>query len=319
MKLSLHLGAHKTASTYIQKRLGRNRAVLDKRGVLYIPLDELRANFSVPILDIVPRKKGLGRFLVNRRARTYLRDRIAERAARADPPLQRVVLSDENFIGSPRRIVTSGRLYPDIGAKLTLLRDYLDGFEIEIFFGIRHQGAFASSVFAEALRHSDRAVYSETAFRNAWLAGDPNWAQVIDEIVQVFPNSPAIVWNYDDFGALERRLMNRICGETRRKRFPKRLDPIRESFSQAAMEELLRIQDVEGPAMRKAKLRETRLKYPRGETYPPYSLWSEEQLAELGALFEADLAAIDAIGGQVTLLRPKPRKARRKVRTPRTS
>ena len=50
-RIHLHLGAHKTATTYIQQILATNKNTLLENGVLYLPLTQTRAKLSKQIIS----------------------------------------------------------------------------------------------------------------------------------------------------------------------------------------------------------------------------------------------------------------------------
>lgn len=311
MKISLHLGAHKTATTYIQNRLRLNVETLARQGVRFVPLDDLRPKFSDIILAPGAKGSKVRRFVSRRKAGAFLKRQLSEQPDAGYPPVQRVILSEENFLGSPTRMVLTGELYPDIEQKLSRLWKHIKGHEIDLFLGIRHQAVFASSLFAEEMTQRTPYVYDADQFRAAWLASEPRWIDVVTRIRDFFPSSRLSVWNYDDFKRSERILLSRFCGSPTRMRFPQRCPPARLTLSQQTIDEMLRVQAAEGPQARKAAMPESRAKYPRRKGYPAFSLWTEEQVQAQGELFYRDLEAIAALGGNVRLARTKALKRKK--------
>ena len=310
MKLSLHLGAHKTATTYIQQVLRANRSSLAKRGIAYVPLNELRDEFS----GLVLRKPTQGESLLvrlnrKRKIKAFLKRQVTVPSDSSLPPVERLILSEENLIGTPSGIVSDGQLYREIGDRLSALREHVEHFDIEVFLGVRHQGYFSSSVFAEAVTQPTGLSHNDSFFREEWLRHSNSWVTIIDVIRDAFPEAPILVWDYDEFSALESRVLSKICGAANRMRLPKRpADPVRQTFSHKAITELLAAQEMGGPDARLAKRQEARLAHPRNEDNPAFSLWSDEQLEKLGAGFQRDLEAISGMGNAVTLLSKRRRR-----------
>ena len=77
MRVILHIGAHKTATTYLQRRLDAHRTVLETQGVAYAGPDQLREHaarrlpFTAPHLVAVrvalarARKQGAARLILS--------------------------------------------------------------------------------------------------------------------------------------------------------------------------------------------------------------------------------------------------------------
>ncbi len=130
--INIHLGVHKTATTFIQENLD----LINDPEFYYINLDKFRE---------IRQKLGYYPFLRTIDWSKYIY----------------VTLSDENLVGSNGTILT-GKLYPQFG---TLLDRYLRPFKnrekIKIFISIRPMVYFVPSQYCEYLRWNDFISYIE--------------------------------------------------------------------------------------------------------------------------------------------------------------
>lgn len=281
MTLALHLGAHKTATTFQQEALTRAAPDLAERGVHILPLDDLRQSFT--------RRLHLGE---DAAAGAWLSE-VLDRPGR-------VVLSDENLLGAPARMVHAGALYPDAAERLARLARLIGEREVEIFYAIRHQGQFSRSVFCEALRTRLDEVPDPDTFRAGWLERGVSWRPVIEAIRSAFPAAKLFVWSLQSFKKDAQGLLGRIAGAPGHS-FDLSDVYRRESFSHAATEALLRIGREEGTeAMYHARDRMAR-KHPRQEGDWQYRLWSEDDVKVFQRAIRQDLRALRD-GKDVTLL-----------------
>ncbi|MDQ4086461.1 MAG: hypothetical protein M3177_00365, partial [Pseudomonadota bacterium] len=115
MRLVLHFGAHKTATTYIQSTLAASQSSLSDYGVGYVPLDEMRERVT-PLAG--PRRLNAG---------GTLRKLIDEHGDRG-----RLILSDENMSGLCSNAVKAGTFYAEIDKRAERLVAAAQGHEVEI-------------------------------------------------------------------------------------------------------------------------------------------------------------------------------------------
>lgn len=140
MKVLVHLGVHKTATTYIQSRLQNSINLLEKSGVIYVPLAEVRENITERL------KQG-------RKPSTAFLNRHTTSN-------KRLLISDENILGSLLP-PTSLKLYNNPGERVALLVDWLKGNEIELCLTVRKPSSYLISRYIEYLRHGDYIDFKE--------------------------------------------------------------------------------------------------------------------------------------------------------------
>ena len=105
--IHLHLGAHKTATSYIQAQLQNNRDALDTCDVAFVPTREFRRWRVKTVRECRGNADALSAHFV-----TF----AAPHAIAAGT----LLLSDENVIGTCEQIAEHGSLYPVSYTHLTL-------------------------------------------------------------------------------------------------------------------------------------------------------------------------------------------------------
>lgn len=129
--LILHLGVHKTATTYFQSRLFNSKEILQSNGVGYLGLEDTRQLITSRLNDNIIVTEELKK--IKKKSHTFL-------------------VSDENIIGGTEKI-SSDLIYPDVAARLRLLKNKLGCNEIQTHITIRNPEDYLISRYCEYLRH----------------------------------------------------------------------------------------------------------------------------------------------------------------------
>ncbi|SHL52818.1 hypothetical protein SAMN05192556_1221, partial [Halomonas caseinilytica] len=130
-KLILHLGVHKTATTYVQSRIYNSKDSLSEAGVGCFSLDETRSSFTSQI------KKNMS---LSRETKKFL------------DAHDTILLSDENILGGTDK-PTSQLVYPKGPTRLQFLLDALSPESLEAHITIRDPESYLVSRYCEYLRH----------------------------------------------------------------------------------------------------------------------------------------------------------------------
>lgn len=176
MQITLHLGAHRTASTFLQRGLAATLPQADGVAVW------------------VPQQRSKGRALPG--------GSPSERAVRLFDLRRRgvdhLIISEENLIGTMRGNLASGLLYPDIQAHLAPARDTL-GPVARIGLAVRSYDEYWASALAYQI---DRGAPMPTPAQIRSLAWQPRrWRDVIQSVAGLFPEADLMVWSYETHGA----------------------------------------------------------------------------------------------------------------------
>jgi len=187
-KLILHIGTHKTATTYTQSELKRNKALLSSNGIEYIPLMQMRKNFTKPFLE----KKSSLPELINSLS---LSD------------FSKLIISDENLLGNTNHIKYK-RLYVSGLANVSRIIEEFEGVDITVILSLRNIAGYLPSMYSEYLRH-----YKFCSFDNYVKINNLNtidWYEIFSSFVEYHLNVKFNIYNFDSFKQLKNKLLTDI-------------------------------------------------------------------------------------------------------------
>lgn len=292
MALTIHLGAHKTASTHLQQTLQALAPAMLAAGIHYSGPQQWRGGLARlgPLL-------GAGMAPGRRRGRLRWRlDRIAE-------TWPGVVISEENILGSLRRegLMGPGNLvYPDAVPRLRRLLGMLRHRLATICLAVREPTAFLTSAFSMQLQGGVELDFG------AYLAGfDPvalSWAGLARRLLAVRGVARLVVWRYEDYAALRPHILAQFLPQAL---VAQAGDPGAAvvGLSQPAWRHLL-AQGIGQPGPEVARLaQEAKALFPRGPAAPPLALFDPATVARSVAAYDEDLERLAALPG-VALLTP---------------
>jgi hypothetical protein len=199
----LHVGLHKTATTYIQSLLAANQGKMAAVGRAYWILWQIRG------------------VLQDLQAERYWTEAgIQELRTRASSPLFRLrgmveaasdcIISDENIVGLSTQAM-SGQLYPDATKRLRRVRSVLPDKEIEVWLCLRSYDQFLPSIYCETLRAGHFVPWQDFAERYSTLP-DRRWPALVDAVRASLPNSRVVIWAYEEFRSLLPKVASRLSG-----------------------------------------------------------------------------------------------------------
>lgn len=206
MDVILHIGAHRTATTTLQRVLGQNQARLRANGVTYWGPKRTRGGLfsgllgdAGPILpwqaDQIVRATGLVRM------ETMQLEQAGYRA---------LIVSEENILGTVRENLWRGALYPEAAARLDRFRAPFAGLAGTIAIGLRCYDAYWASAMAFALAKGGPAPDAEVTAR---LIDQPRrWRDLITEAARAFPDARILVWSYEGLGARPEAQLRAMIG-----------------------------------------------------------------------------------------------------------
>jgi len=190
LKLHLHLGAHKTATTHFQNVLEANRHLYHD-GITYVAMEEFRNNMRRT-------KNGIdfgssGPYLNKIKALS-----------------QTLVISEENLSGETKDIYKELFLYSSMEDRLNDFKRFTQDFEkVEIWFSVRSMDGFLPSIYCEALRHFPYKSFNEVYGMNY----SQIWLPVIQSICRAFPNSKVNVISHENYTSVLPEVIKQIFGE----------------------------------------------------------------------------------------------------------
>jgi len=178
--LVLHLGAHKTGTSAIQKYMRDNAALCARNGIAF--LDRSKAD-------------GLLRWGKQASINAHA-DELRALIQRAEAGgAQHYVISHENVPGRP---ICDGasRLYPRIRAQAGFLRDALGDWPRKVVFYIRSQPAFLESYYLQTIHEGRFHTFRE--WRQAMGKVNFSWQPVYDDLCAVFGPENVMLRSFDN-------------------------------------------------------------------------------------------------------------------------
>lgn len=293
MDVTLHIGAHRCATTTFQHFLTRNRVLLADAGIACWTPDRTRRGLFAGLVHRPDRIDPV----TARRARRATGLIGVERDRLTAAGVATLLVSDENMMGSVRANLRAGALYPDLAARLARFAPaFADCRRIAV--GIRAYDTYWASALAFAVAQGHRMPGTLQLDRLA--AGGRGWRQVIGDVAVAFPLAEIVVWPFERVAARPEAQLAALSGT------PVRVPPLsgaREWHNagprRAALRRILRLRGDDDAA----------LAIPGGSgRWMPFDT---DHRAELRARYSDDLDWLaSGAGGSVRLLDAVPGDAR---------
>jgi len=207
MDITLHLGAHRTASTAFQYYLRENLNELKKHQIgVWGPL-RTRDGLLRGVIPVPGALQSPAEQFSRARGRIALHLRKLE-----DTGLQHLVVSDENMIGAPRRNLRDSRLYGGIGERMARYGAAFDGRISRVVLSIRSQDRYWSSVAAYSVGRGHKVPQADDLDR--LVTTNRHWREVIADLACALPETQILVLPYEVFGGLPERKLTLMTGLT---------------------------------------------------------------------------------------------------------
>jgi len=204
-KIVLHIGAHKTATTHLQRSILAQQEALAGLGIKFYGPPQLRK----------PHPTVLARF-----------DLPGSKQRLCDPEGQffemlgdghRLVISEENMIGSlmNRYGKVAEPIYPDTFARLNAFGSKVAREGFDVCLGVRQPTTFLNSAYGQHLMSGGSLAPSKFVWKNPPRIVD--WADLAERIIAVPGVRKLTVWRYEDyrgvFGQITRALLGQHGGD----------------------------------------------------------------------------------------------------------
>ncbi|MEL7013266.1 MAG: hypothetical protein AAFO72_08295 [Pseudomonadota bacterium] len=204
MKVSLHIGAHRTGATSFQHYLAENATRLRARGICALGPDATRDGWFtgiVPLPNSDPVEVQLDRATT----------RLALNLSRLrHENFRHLVLSDANIMGTlPRNLRMQG-LYRDLGERVARFYIAFNGDIDRVVLTIRSQESLWASVFAQAVTQGQSVP--DARMLDALCAAQRSWRDVVLDLACALPGVEIQVMPYEIFGGLPERLLEHMTG-----------------------------------------------------------------------------------------------------------
>jgi hypothetical protein len=281
MRIELHLGVHKTATTHLQ-RFWTSCARLPAARAACPALEEVRARLTSVVG--APAKDPAEDEARRASAVVWLSQWHGTRPA--------VVLSDENLIGTCERVFSLNAIYGGALPRLQRLAELLHGHEVRVWLSVREYGAFLRSAYCEMLRHG-----AYRPFRQAYVGmdvGQRGWEHLAQDILQAFPGAELRCWRYESLQAVRGPITEALLGlpVARQPAADEQRD--RRSFSRIAVRLLDDLFQRVGPDDA-TRARPSVERIVAGPGMAPFDPWDDAERRDFSAAYERSLAALQAM------------------------
>jgi len=203
MRIHLHLGAHKTATTFVQSQLRRNLGVLQKAGFIFPAQKTFQEGFgryfntlihAYPFLSVAITP------MLEHRMDAFLAKEKATSTA---------ILSDENLAGMLVINHRQGGLYRNVGNRMRLMTSVLRKHEVRYFFAIRSYKDFLPSAYLQLATNGREPDYQK--YLQSFDVEKHGWTEAVAAIAEAVGRENLTVWTYEAFSRDARRIFERLA------------------------------------------------------------------------------------------------------------
>lgn len=284
-RILMHIGAHKTATSYMQKKLALNVDLLARRGIHYDPLETFRKGFT-PLLNEETTRENDYVKLLNGKAKAMS-----------------LLISEENIMGVPGDLPREHKYYIRARQRLARTAELFHTATPEIFLSLREYAGFAVSMYSEYIRHQKYLPFAE--YQTIFTASNFSWLSVVDEIFAAVPGARLTLWDFTDFRNIEKQVFQAMLGFDP-DIFQNPEGPVRESFSDVAVRAIEVLSGALNHDEVKKLINPIGRNLPKGDLYPAFDPVSAEMKVSLKARYKTDLQAIAAKYPAVAFIGNRP-------------
>lgn len=292
MSLTIHVGAHKTATTHLQRTLRGMIPQMLAAGVHYSDVKHWRGG-----------RLRLPAALNDGSNLAALRGRLRRQLDVIAATWPEMVVSEENLLGNLRRDGLMGPgnvVYPQARRRLARLCAMLRHRPATICLAVREPSDFLTSAFTMQVKGGHEILFPD------YLGGfDPaalSWCDLAQRLLSVRGVARLVVWRYEDYAAVRPQILSWML--------PRRLAEVADDppaaivgMSQPAYAHVLERAIGQSGADVGQLAREAIASFPRALDGPRLKLVDAETAAACQAAYAADLARLAALP-RTTLLRP---------------
>lgn len=206
MKVLVHLGVHKTATTFIQSQLANNRQALAKKGFGMAGIWAVRKRFT-NLFDRLAWIDPVWRFLTRPALRRRLETILGENEG-----IHTFLLSDENLAGTIGANYFFGRLYPFAGMRARILAGVLAEHDVRYFLCIRRYPDYLVSSWLQLASKGKPPAFEK--YIEKFSPEGRGWAELVADLARAVGRDRLTVWTYDWFSEDPRRVFGVLAPGT---------------------------------------------------------------------------------------------------------
>ncbi|WP_422050174.1 hypothetical protein [Shimia sp.] len=194
MQIVLHAGAHYTDEGKLLGSLNQNKALLADHGIALPPPSTYRRQIRDTLGEM--RKSVMA---------TDFKGAVMSGMI-GDTKPDRLILSNDNFFGVPRRAIRNNMLFPAAPERLRTMSSLFYGEDIEIFISIRNPATFVPALVKASPKHSIEEVTDNC---------DPlqlRWSDLILNVREAVPHMPVTIWCNEDTPLIWEEILREMAG-----------------------------------------------------------------------------------------------------------
>ena len=284
IKIILHAGAHKTASTHLQNRVLENENLVVKSGCSYLGPEKIRDQFGT-----------LWRAL----GRSDTPDEQERKLAALAAGQPRLVISEENIIGGFKDLMNGPNraiLYPKAVERLARLAQLVAPNPLHIAMAVREPSSYYVSVYNQLLLSGRFQTWER--FSKGLDPTAVKWSDILRPIAEIPGVAAVSIWRYEDYHRLLPQILNTLLGQPRPD-IPLHMEKrMHEGLSERAVQACCTWHAAGYGGRLGAVARED---FPVSDAYPKFSPWPEALMRESRAAYGRDIEALGR-AGNITVL-----------------
>lgn len=267
-KINLHIGVHKTATTYLQRQLKTSAKELEANGVSYINFPNNRDSTTYLIW-----KATKGNLIAKRKLIENLSPYID-----SDNDL---IISDENIIGGVDSFCNE-LLYKDAYSRVKLLKSIFKNHRLTVYITVRNPATYFPSMYCEYLRHHQFTKYKN--FVEKQRIGQFKWSKTLYKLLNLSTGIDFKILKFEDFKYNKEYLLSKITFD-KLSRFDDFIPVSRVTITNEAIKFLAKCGE-DTPRILEAM---DHTKYIYGDKFSPYQ---EERVFRLTNRYLKDIATL---------------------------
>ncbi|MBT6520628.1 MAG: hypothetical protein HOM17_00780 [Rhodobacteraceae bacterium] len=284
IKIIIHAGAHKTASTHLQNRLLENEKRVVKSGCSYLGPEKIRDQFGT-----------LWRAL----GRSDTPDEQERKLAALAAGQPRLVISEENIIGGFKDLMNGPNraiLYPKAVERLARLAQLVAPNPLHIAMAVREPSSYYVSFYNQLLLSGRFQTWER--FSKGLDPTAVKWSDILRPIAEIPGVAAVSIWRYEDYHRLLPQILNTLLGQPRPD-IPLHMEKrMHEGLSERAVQACCTWHAAGYGGRLGAVARED---FPVSDAYPKFSPWPEALMRESRAAYGRDIEALGR-AGNITVL-----------------
>ena len=284
IKIIIHAGAHKTASSHLQNRVLENENLVVKSGCSYLGPEKIRDQFGT-----------LWRAL----GRSDTPDGQERKLAALAAGQPRLVISEENIIGGFKDLMNGPNraiLYPKAVERLARLAQLVAPNPLHIAMAVREPSSYYVSVYNQLLLSGRFQTWER--FSKGLDPTAVKWSDILRPIAEIPGVAAVSIWRYEDYHRLLPQILNTLLGQPRPD-IPLHMEKrMHEGLSERAVQACCTWHAAGYDGRLGAVARED---FPVSDAYPKFSPWPEELMRESRAAYGRDIEALGR-AGNITVL-----------------